>query len=44
MEALTLIPKEKLESLQAEITEIKSLLRGKQKEELLIRWLSKKGS
>ena len=38
---MTIIPKEKLDSLQAELTEIKSLLQGKQKEELLNRWLSK---
>jgi len=41
MENLTLIPIEKLDNFQAELNEIKSLLKGNKKEELLNKWLSK---
>lgn len=42
METLTLISKEKLDNLQAEITQIKFLLQENQKLEYLKSWLSKK--
>ena len=42
MEALTLIPKEKLDNIQAELSEIKNLLQENKKAEMLNSWLSKK--
>ena len=42
MENLTLIPSEKIESLQSEIREIKELIQNKNQEELLNQWLPKK--
>ena len=42
MENLTLIPSEKIDSLQAEISEIKSILQETKKQDYLNKWLSKK--
>lgn len=39
---MAIIPKDKLDNLQAELSEIKNLLQEKQQEELLNQWLSKK--
>ena len=39
---LTLIPKEKLDSFQEELKEIKELIQNKNQEELKNKWLSKK--
>ncbi len=39
---LTLIPKEKLDSFQEELKEIKELIENKNQEELANKWLSKK--
>lgn len=42
MENLTLIPSEKIESIQLEIREIKELIKNKNQEEARNKWLTKK--
>ena len=42
MEQLTLIPKEKLDSFQEELKEIRNLIQNKNQEELHNKWLTKK--